>query len=136
MPARATNLQLLVALALASTGAAAGHRIGPRSLIVIAHGVVGLVVVALIPWKTRVVRRSGTDARYASPTGRAALPRCSSLAYATGLVPRWPARGPVVARRAGPGRPLLLARRAWFETAPGRCVAAAAGRRGGAGLYG
>ena len=54
MPARATNLQLFVALALAFATGAAAMATGSvhGRWIVIAHGVVGLVVVALIPWKT------------------------------------------------------------------------------------
>ena len=93
MPARATNLQLFVALALAfATGAAAMATGSSRGRwIVIAHGVVGLVVVALIPWKTRVVRagvKRHTVARYASLT-LAALVLATlffGIAYATGAV--------------------------------------------------
>jgi hypothetical protein len=93
MPARATNLQLFVALALAfATGAAAMATGSARGRwIVIAHGVVGLAVVALIPWKTRVVRagvKRHKVARYASLT-LAALVLATlffGIAYATGVV--------------------------------------------------
>jgi hypothetical protein len=92
-PARPTNLQLFVALAVAfATGAGAMATGSERGRwIVIAHGVAGMVVVALIPWKTRVVRagiRHHPVARYFSLT-LAALTLTTlffGLAYATGLV--------------------------------------------------
>lgn len=68
---RATNLMLLATLALVfatgvgavATGSASGR------WIVIGHGVVGLMVVLLIPWKTVVVRRGlrrGRPSRWVS----------------------------------------------------------------------
>src|SRR5262249_35864392 len=93
MPARATNLQLFVALVLAfATGAGAVATGSERGRwVVIAHGVVGLVVVALIPWKSRVVRsgiRRHKAARYFSLTLAAVTLTTLffGLAYATGLV--------------------------------------------------
>jgi hypothetical protein len=61
---RQTNLALLAALALAvATGAGAMATGSARGRwVVVAHGVVGVVVVLLIPWKTRVVR-AGTRRR-------------------------------------------------------------------------
>src|SRR5262245_52280164 len=93
MPARTTNLQLFVALVLAfATGAGAVATGSERGrFVVIAHGIVGLVVVALIPWKTRVVRAGlgrHRIARYFSLT-LAALTLAVlffGVAYATGLV--------------------------------------------------
>ncbi len=57
--ARVTNLALLVALLLAfatGVGAVATGSSGGR-WVVIAHGVVAIGVVLLVPWKSRVVRR-------------------------------------------------------------------------------
>jgi DMSO/TMAO reductase YedYZ molybdopterin-dependent catalytic subunit len=58
-PGRMTNLTLLVALLLAfATGigvVAAGSP--PGRWVALAHGVVGVTVVLLVPWKTRIVRR-------------------------------------------------------------------------------
>jgi Oxidoreductase molybdopterin binding domain len=58
---RRTNVALLVVLiAAAATGAlafAAGTPV-PARLATLAHGVVGLAVVVLVPWKTVVVRRA------------------------------------------------------------------------------
>src|SRR5262245_4455195 len=93
MSARATNLQLFVALALAfATGAAAMATGSSRGRwIVIAHGLVGLVVVALIPWKTRVVRtavKRHRVARYFS-LALATLVLATlffGIAYASGIV--------------------------------------------------
>jgi hypothetical protein len=93
MPARATNLQLFVTLAVAfATGAAAmATGSGRGRWIVIAHGVVGLMVVALIPWKARVAKsgiRRHRVARYFSLT-LAALTLAVlffGIAYAAGWV--------------------------------------------------
>jgi DMSO/TMAO reductase YedYZ molybdopterin-dependent catalytic subunit len=57
---RATNLALFALLVLAPasgvTAFAAGNP-GPARIVAVTHGVVGLAVVALIPWKSVVVRR-------------------------------------------------------------------------------
>jgi hypothetical protein len=57
-PARLTNLSLLVALALAfATGLGAVATGSPRGRwVVIGHGVAAVLVVLLVPWKTRVAR--------------------------------------------------------------------------------
>jgi len=90
---RLTNLQLLAALALTfatgvggvATGSTRGH------WIVIAHGVAAVVVVLLIPWKTRVIRAGLPRHRF----GRWAslslalltiLALLFGFGYATGLV--------------------------------------------------
>jgi hypothetical protein len=92
-PARATNLQLFVALLVAfATGAAAMATGSERGRwVAIAHGTAGLIVVALIPWKTRVARagiKRHPVARWAS-LALAALTLAAlffGVAYATGLV--------------------------------------------------
>jgi hypothetical protein len=90
---RLTNLQLLVALGLTfATGVgsvATGSTHG--RWIVLAHGVVGTVVVLLIPWKSRVVRAGLPRHRYgrwASLTlaGLTILALLFGFGYATGLV--------------------------------------------------
>jgi DMSO/TMAO reductase YedYZ molybdopterin-dependent catalytic subunit len=63
--ARVTNLALLVALLLAfatGVGAVASGSPGGR-WVVIAHGIVAMAVVLLVPWKGRVVRRGLRRAR-------------------------------------------------------------------------
>ncbi|MPZ86360.1 MAG: molybdopterin-dependent oxidoreductase [Actinophytocola sp.] len=63
---RVTNLALLVALLLAfatGVGAVASGSSGGR-WVVIAHGVVAMAVVVLVPWKGRVVRRGLRRARH------------------------------------------------------------------------
>jgi DMSO/TMAO reductase YedYZ molybdopterin-dependent catalytic subunit len=68
---RRTNLALLVALLVAfatGIGSEAAGSPGGR-WVVIAHGVVAMAVVLLVPWKSRVVRRGlrrGRDSRWAS----------------------------------------------------------------------
>jgi hypothetical protein len=56
---RRTNLALLVLLALALTTGAAAYAAGSASggLVVVGHGVAGLAVAVLAPWKSVVVRR-------------------------------------------------------------------------------
>ena len=58
-PGRVTNLALLAALLVAfATGigvVAAGSQHG--RWVALAHGVVGVAVVLLVPWKTRIIRR-------------------------------------------------------------------------------
>ena len=58
VPARSTNLALLCALVLAfATGVGAVWTGSARGAwVVIGHGLVGVTVVLLIPWKSRVVR--------------------------------------------------------------------------------
>jgi hypothetical protein len=90
---RVTNLQLMVALILTfatgvgsvATGSARG------AWIVIAHGIAAMIVVLLIPWKTRVVRAGLPLHRYGRwPSlllaGLTLATLFFGLAYATGLI--------------------------------------------------
>jgi DMSO/TMAO reductase YedYZ molybdopterin-dependent catalytic subunit len=90
---RTTNLALGVALALAvATGVgvvAAGS--SPGRLVALAHGVVGVAVVLLVPWKTRIVRRGlrrARRSRWASLllATLAVVTLLTGLGYATGLL--------------------------------------------------
>jgi DMSO/TMAO reductase YedYZ molybdopterin-dependent catalytic subunit len=92
-PGRLTNLALLVALLLAvATGVgvvAAGS--SPGRLVALAHGVVGVAVVLLVPWKTRIVRRGlrrARQSRWASLllAALASVTLLTGLGYATGLL--------------------------------------------------
>jgi DMSO/TMAO reductase YedYZ molybdopterin-dependent catalytic subunit len=58
-PARATNLALLAGLVVVlSTGLGTWAAGDPRGRwVVVAHGVAGLALVALVPWKSRISRR-------------------------------------------------------------------------------
>jgi DMSO/TMAO reductase YedYZ molybdopterin-dependent catalytic subunit len=93
VPARSTNLALLGALALASaTGVGAVWTGSPRGAwVVIGHGVAGVTVVLLIPWKSRVVRHGIRRKRWTrwfsyvlAVLALAVL--ASGLGYATGVV--------------------------------------------------
>jgi len=92
-PARRTNLALLAALLLAfATGAgavAAGS--SPGRWVVIAHGLAGLTVVLLVPWKSRIIRRGLQRARrgrWASLllAALASATLLTGIGYATGMV--------------------------------------------------
>jgi DMSO/TMAO reductase YedYZ molybdopterin-dependent catalytic subunit len=92
-PGRMTNLALGVALALAvATGigvVAAGSP--PGRLVAHAHGVVGVAVVLLVPWKTRIVRRGlrrARRSRWASLAlaALAVITLLTGFGYATGLL--------------------------------------------------
>jgi hypothetical protein len=92
-PGRLTNLALLAALLVAfATGigvVAAGS--SPGRLVALAHGVVGLAVVLLVPWKTRIVRRGlrrARRSRWASLllAALASITLLTGLGYATGLL--------------------------------------------------
>jgi DMSO/TMAO reductase YedYZ molybdopterin-dependent catalytic subunit len=139
-PARVTNAALLTALALAfvtgagavATGSAYGR------WIVVAHGVAGTVVVLLIPWKGRVVRRGLRRRRRSRwlSLGLATLgllTLAAGFGYATGFVRSvagtpgmwlhvafalvlapllvWHALARLGRRRAGAARPFDLSRR-------------------------
>ena len=91
--ARATNLTLLVALILVfATGVGAVATGSARGRwIVIAHGVVAIVVILLIPWKSIVIRRGlrrGRPNRWASLVlaGLVLTTLVAGLASVTGLV--------------------------------------------------
>src|SRR5215211_4191598 len=90
-PARMTNLALLAALLLAfATGTgvvAAGSP--PGRWVALAHGVVGVAVVLLIPWKTTIIRRGlrrARRSRWASLllAALASITVLTGLGYATG----------------------------------------------------
>ncbi len=93
MPPRQTNLALLSALVLAfATGIGAVWTGSARGAwIVLAHGLVGVCVVVLIPWKSRVVRhgiRRRRLTRWLSYllAALALTVLASGLAYATGVI--------------------------------------------------
>jgi DMSO/TMAO reductase YedYZ molybdopterin-dependent catalytic subunit len=93
VPARITNLSLFAALLVTfATGAGAvASGTAEGRWVVIAHGVGGLLIVLLVPWKTRVVR---AGLRRARPSRRASLllaamvvaALLAGLGYSTGLV--------------------------------------------------
>jgi DMSO/TMAO reductase YedYZ molybdopterin-dependent catalytic subunit len=93
--ARATNLFLLGALLLAfATGAGAMATGSARGRwVLIGHGIAGLLIVVLVPWKIRVARRGWRRARasrWASLllAGLTAATVVAGIGYATGAV-RW-----------------------------------------------
>src|ERR1700710_105019 len=59
MAGRRTNLALLALLPLATVTGAITFLVGsgPTAPVVVAHGVVGLALVVLLPWKSMIVRR-------------------------------------------------------------------------------
>ena len=92
-PGRITNLALLAALLVAfATGigvVAAGSQHG--RWVALAHGVVGVAVVLLVPWKTRIVRRGLVRARRSRwvsllLAALASITLLTGLGYATGLL--------------------------------------------------
>src|SRR6266545_1800755 len=85
-PARVTNLALLAALLIAfasGVGAVAAGSASGRWVAVV-HGVVGVAVVLLVPWKTRIVRRGLRRARR-SRWASLLLAALASTALLTGL---------------------------------------------------
>jgi DMSO/TMAO reductase YedYZ molybdopterin-dependent catalytic subunit len=89
---RASNLALLLALVLAfATGAGAVAAGTPRGRwVVIAHGVAAMLVILLIPWKTRIIQagvRRHKIGRWASLTlaTLAVVTLLFGLGYTTGL---------------------------------------------------
>ena len=90
---RITNQTLLVALVLVFGTGVATVAIGSPSgrWAAIAHGIAGLVILLLIPWKSRVIRgglRRGRHTRWASLLLAAlvVITFVAGLGYATGLV--------------------------------------------------
>ena len=90
---RITNQTLLVALVLVFGTGVATVAIGSPSgrWAAIAHGIAGLVILLLIPWKSRVIRgglRRGRGTRWASLLLAALIvvTFVAGLGYATGLV--------------------------------------------------
>jgi DMSO/TMAO reductase YedYZ molybdopterin-dependent catalytic subunit len=91
--ARITNQTLLIALVLVFGTGVATVAIGSPSgrWAAIAHGVAGLVILLLVPWKSRVIRgglRRGRRTRWASLLLAAlvVITFAAGLGYATGLV--------------------------------------------------
>ncbi|MGH9135795.1 MAG: hypothetical protein ACRD0G_01955, partial [Acidimicrobiales bacterium] len=70
MTGRRTNLALLVVVlaALLTGGVAFGTGAGAARVVTAGHGIVGLAVVLLVPWKSTIVRRG-----LARPRGGKAL---------------------------------------------------------------
>src|SRR5215472_13587918 len=90
---RITNLTLLVALVLVFGTGVATVAIGSPSgrWAAVAHGIAGLVILLLIPWKSRVIRgglRRARPTRWASLVLAAliVITFVAGLGYATGLV--------------------------------------------------
>jgi DMSO/TMAO reductase YedYZ molybdopterin-dependent catalytic subunit len=90
---RITNQALLVALVLVFGTGVATVAIGSASgrWAAIAHGVAGLVILLLVPWKSRVVRgglRRGRATRWVSLllAGLVVITFVAGVGYATGLV--------------------------------------------------
>ena len=59
MAGRRTNIALLILLPLAGATGVLAFGIGtaPGAVVVVAHGIVGIAIVVLTPWKTVIVRR-------------------------------------------------------------------------------
>src|SRR5690349_17894876 len=75
-PGRGTNLALLGLLAAALLSGIVGYAIGtpaPVRLVVVLHGVVGLGLLPLVPWKRIIVRR-GRRRRVPRPGRWSGLP--------------------------------------------------------------
>jgi len=92
-PGRQTNQALLVALVLAfGTGVVTIAVGSPRGAwIAIGHGILGLAVVLLVPWKSRVVRAGLRRPRFGRwlsllLAGLAVLTLVAGIGYATGLL--------------------------------------------------
>lgn len=92
-PARVTNLKLLTALVLTfATGAGAVATGSERGRwVVIAHGIAAMVVIVLIPWKSRVIRAGlarHRASRWASIVLAALVVATllTGLGYSTGVV--------------------------------------------------
>lgn len=86
MSGRRTNLGLLVALLVATTTGVGAFAVGSPGgrPVVVAHGIAGLAVVALAPWKQRIVRR-GLRRRRASRWAGVALLVAVTVAVAAGV---------------------------------------------------
>lgn len=92
MTGRRTNLGLLVALAVATGTGIGAFAVGTPTgrVVVVAHGVAGLAVVVLVPWKQRIVRRglrrAGRDAWAGlALLGAVVLALASGVAHAAGV---------------------------------------------------
>lgn len=92
MAGRRTNLALLVALVVAMGTGVAAFAVGTASgrAVVVAHGVAGIAVVVLTPWKRQIVRRGLRRAHRAHWAGLAllallALTVAAGIAHAAGV---------------------------------------------------
>ena len=93
MAGRRTNLALLALLPLAVLSGAITFLVGggPIGLVVIAHGVIGLTLVVLVPWKSVIIRRGLRRPRPGRITSillavTVVLALLSGLAHSTGLL--------------------------------------------------
>jgi hypothetical protein len=90
---RATNLALLLLLPAAAVSGAATFLVGSGivGLVVLAHGIVGLTLLALVPWKSVIIRRGLRRRRVdhimsVILAASVLLALVSGLAHATGLL--------------------------------------------------
>lgn len=93
MAGRRTNLALLALLPLAVLTGAVTFLVGggPARLVVILHGVVGMALVVLVPWKSAIVRRGVRRARPGRTTSlllafAVVVALLTGLAHSTGLL--------------------------------------------------
>lgn len=93
MAGRRTNLALLALLPLAVLSGAVTFLVGsgPVGLVVIAHGVVGLTLVVLIPWKSTIARQGLRRHRAGQLTSlvlafAVAVALLTGLAHSTGIL--------------------------------------------------
>ncbi len=93
MAGRRTNLALLALLPLAVVTGAITFLVGggPVALVVLAHGVVGLALVVLVPWKSAIVRRGMRRRRPGRATSLVlavlvVIALISGIAHSTGLL--------------------------------------------------
>lgn len=93
MAGRRTNLALLALLPLAVVTGAVTFLVGsgPVRLVVIAHGVVGMALIVLVPWKSTIARRGVRRARPGRGTSlllafAVIVALLTGLAHSTGLL--------------------------------------------------
>ncbi|HKG51109.1 MAG TPA: hypothetical protein VKB14_11770, partial [Actinomycetales bacterium] len=87
MTGRLANVALLVVVPLAAASGLGMFLLGSGPVLAVAvlHGLVGLAVVVLVPWKSVVVRRGLKRARGARLTTSLALAAVVVLALVTGV---------------------------------------------------
>ena len=93
MAGRRTNLALLALLPLAALTGALTFLVGsgPVRLVVVAHGVVGMALIVLVPWKSTIARRGVRRARPGRTTSlilafAVIVALLTGLAHSTGLL--------------------------------------------------
>lgn len=93
MAGRRTNLALLALLPLAVVSGAVTFLVGsgPISQVVIAHGVVGMMLLVLVPWKSTIARRGLRQRRPGQATSlllalAVVVALLTGLAHSTGLL--------------------------------------------------